>query len=120
MVVMVVLQTAHIRVFKIGDIPITQHHLDHHIQTVINEAFTIEGHTGLSNWFHSTSSNPETPSHARETVYEGDLLFSVMLGQTMVQAALAFIEVFDGTKSKFGAWMELIKKCSTNIKMQYA
>ena len=44
MVETVILQTILTRELKIEDIHITQHHLDHHIQIVVNEAFTIEGH----------------------------------------------------------------------------
>ena len=41
-----ILQTTHMRETKIEEIPITQHHLGCHIQTVTSEAFTIEGHPG--------------------------------------------------------------------------
>ena len=84
-----------------------------------------------SNWFHSTylneysndvfqtsnttSSNPETPPHARSMVYQGNLLSSIMIEQTIIQAALASIEMLDGPESKFEAWVKSIK-CSTNIK----
>ena len=32
-----------------------------------------------------------------------------MVEQTIIQAALTSIEMFDGTKSKFEAWMEAIE-----------
>ena len=44
MVEMVVLQTTITRETKIEEIPIGQYHLVHQIQTMLNEAFTIEGH----------------------------------------------------------------------------
>ena len=40
------LKTTHNKEPKIEGIPTTQHHLNHHNQIVINEAFAIEGHTG--------------------------------------------------------------------------
>ena len=43
---MVILHTTHTKQPKIEDIPITQYHLEHHIQIVTNEAFTIEGQPG--------------------------------------------------------------------------
>ena len=46
MVEMVILQATYTRVGKIEDITITQHHLDHHIQIVISQAFTIGGQPG--------------------------------------------------------------------------
>ena len=39
-----VLQTMCTKELKMEDIPITQHHLDHQIEIVSNEAFSIEGH----------------------------------------------------------------------------
>ena len=109
---------------KIEDIPITQDHLDNHIEIVINEAFTIVS-LRASNWFHSyypheysnivfhasntTASNLETPPHSRGTVYKGTLLSPTMVEQTIIQAALASIEMFDGTKAKFEAWTKSIK-----------
>ena len=43
---MVFLQTTHTRELNLEDITITQHHLDHHIQIMLNEAFTIDGQPG--------------------------------------------------------------------------
>ena len=48
-------------------------------------------------------------AQARGTIYEGNLLLSVMIEQTIIQAALSSIETFDGTKSKFEAWTESIE-----------
>ena len=42
-------------------------------------------------------------------MYEGSMLLSVMIEQTIIQAALSSIETFDGTKSKFEAWTESIE-----------
>ena len=42
-------------------------------------------------------------------VYEGNLLSSIMIKQTIIQAALSLIETFNVTKSKFEAWMESIE-----------
>ena len=46
MVETTVLHTTHTRAGKIEDITTTQHHLDHHIQTVISETFTTRGQLG--------------------------------------------------------------------------
>ena len=46
MVEMVIPQTIHTSNGKIEDRTITQHHLDHHIQMMISEVFTIEGQPG--------------------------------------------------------------------------
>ena len=51
MVETVILQTRCTRRLKIEDIPFTQHHLGHPIQTMINVAFTIDGHRGQVNSF---------------------------------------------------------------------
>ena len=88
-------------------------------------AFTIEGHPGhvigfmahtpheySNNVFHTsntTASNPCPPPHAGNTIYQIYLLSSIMIEQTTIQAALASIECFDGTKGKFEAWMESIE-----------
>ena len=48
-------------------------------------------------------------AQARGTFYEGSLLLSVMIEQTIIQAALSLIETCDGTKSKFKAWTESIE-----------
>ena len=52
------------------------------------------------------ASNLETPPHARGTIYDGTLLSSNMIEQTIIQEALTSIDMFDGTKSKFEAWTE--------------
>ena len=90
----------------------------------MNEAFTIGGHTGQVTGFIALinvntpimSFMPLTPLlatqkllHARATVYKSNLLSSIMIEQTIIQAALASIEMFDGTKSKFETWTESIK-----------
>ena len=46
MVTMVIFHNTHNKDGKIEDTAITQHHSDHHIQTVISEAFTIEDQPG--------------------------------------------------------------------------
>ena len=46
MVEMVILHTTHTRDGKIEDLTTMQHYSDHHIQSVISEAFTIGGQTG--------------------------------------------------------------------------
>ena len=43
------------------------------------------------------------------TVYEGNLLLSIMIEQTIMQAALTSIEMFQGTKRKSEAWTESIE-----------
>ena len=48
---------------------------------------------------NTTASNPETPPHARSTVYQGSFLSSIMIEQTIIQAALASIGTFDQTES---------------------
>ena len=55
--------------------------------------------------------HPETIPFAevRGTMYEGSLLSSVMIEQTIIQAALSSIETFDRTKSKFEPWIESIE-----------
>ena len=53
-----------------------------------------------NNVFHTaniTASNLETSPYARGTVYKGNLLSSIMIEQTIIQAALSSIEMFDGT-----------------------
>ena len=44
------------------------------------------------------ASNPETLPHARGTVYEGNVLSSTMIEQTIIQAAVASIEMIEGAK----------------------
>ena len=59
-----------------------------------------------NNVFHIsniTASNLKTSPHVRVTVYEGNLLSSIMIEQTIMQAALSSRETFNGTKSKFEA-----------------
>ena len=46
---------------------------------------------------------------ARGTIYKGNLLSSIMIELTTIQAALSLIETFNGTKSKFKAWAESIE-----------
>ena len=110
-------QTTHTRELKIKDIPVTQHHLDYQTLIITNEAFIKEGYPRSSNWFYSTyphgysnnvfhtsnitASNPETSPHARGTVYEGNLLSSIMTEQSIILAALQSIEIYNGTNSKF-------------------
>ena len=43
------------------------------------------------------------------TVYEGNLLSSIMIEQPIIQSALLSKGMFDGTKSTFEAWMESIE-----------
>ena len=49
-------------------------------------------------------STPDTASNL-----DGSLLSSIMVEQTIMQAALSSIGMFDGTKSKFETWMESIE-----------
>ena len=60
-----------------------------------------------------TANRPETVpfTQTRGILYEGSLLSSAMIEQTIIQAALSSIKTFDGTKSKFEAWTE----CSPNL-----
>ena len=128
MVEMVILQTIHTKELKIEDIPITQHHLDHHIQIVTSEAFTIEDqpgqvigftaliHMSTSLMFHTsrtTASNLETPPHARSMVYQGNLLSPIVIEQTIIQAAFASIKCLMGEKVNlrlgWNAWKMLHK-----------
>ena len=53
-------------------------------------------------------------AQAMDIIYESYLLSSVMIDQTIIQAALSSIENVDGTKSTFEAWT-VHRKCSTNI-----
>ena len=54
----------------------------------------------------------KTPPNARGTIYEGNLLSSIMMEQTIRQAAFASLETFKGTKGKFEAWTESIKNAA--------
>ena len=56
-----------------------------------------------------TASNPETLPHFRGTIYEGNLISSVMIEQTIIQAALSSIEMFYGRKSNCQAWIDSIE-----------
>ena len=80
-----------------------------------NLFYTSYPHEYSNNVFHTsnvTASNLETSPHARGTVYEGILLSSIMIEQTMIQAALSSIVTLDGTKSKFEVWMESIENAA--------
>ena len=61
-----------------------------------------------------TANHLETiPSaQARSTIYEGSLLSSVMIEQTIIQAALSSTETSEGTKSKSEAWPESIENAA--------
>ena len=107
---------------------ITQHHLDHQVQIMSNEDFTIKGHSGqlfgfiapmymntlmMSFMLSNTIANKlKTPPHARRIVYEGNLLSFVMIEHTIIQAASASREMFDRTKGKYEAWTEFIKNAA--------
>ena len=122
MVEMVILQNACTKKLKIEDLRITQHHLDHQIQILTNKAFITEGHPGQVIGFTALihmstlimSFIPPTLllvtwKHATGTVYEANLLSSIMKEQTIKKTALPSTEMSDGIKSKFEAWMESIK-----------
>ena len=47
--------------------------------------------------------------HMPEEQFEGDLLSFIIIDQTIIQATLASIETFNGTKSQFEAWTESIE-----------
>ena len=109
------------------DITFTQHHLDNHIQIVTNEAINIKVQAGQVIDFITlihrnipTFFMPPTLLLAiwkfhympGGTIYEGNSLPSVMTKQMIIQATLASIDMFDGTKSKFEAWMESIKNAA--------
>ena len=49
---------------------------------------------------------------ARGTIYEGSLLLSVTIDQTIIQAALSLKETFNGTTNKFEAWTESIENAA--------
>ena len=89
------------------------------------EAFTIEGQPcqviGFKRLIHVISPIMSLiPLHFRGIIYKGNSLSSLMIEQTIIQVTLASIEMFNETKSKFGAWMESIKKqCKYKAKMQY-
>ena len=101
--------------------PFTSSHTDHD-----QWGFHHRGLPRSSNWFHrtypceysnnvfhasnTTASNLETPPHAREMVYKGNVI-----EQSIIQAALAYIEMYDGTKNWIEAWTKSIK-CSINIR----
>ena len=62
-----------------------------------------------SNIFHTsniTASNLEISPHARGTLFEDNLLLSIMIEENTIQAALSSIEIFNGRKGKFKAWTE--------------
>ena len=52
------------------------------------------------------TNHPEAiPSRkAKGTIYEGNLVSSVIIEQTILQSALSSIETFDGTRGKFKVW----------------
>ena len=77
-----------------------------------NWFYGTSSHEYQNNVFHNSSiisSNQETSPHARSTIYEGNLLPSVMIEQTIIQEALLSMETFDGTQSKSKAWTESIE-----------
>ena len=96
---------------QIEDIHNTQHHSDQPMQHVNKGAFTIEGHPHQVNLFYRTppheyynnvfhnfnitTKNPDTSPHARGTIYEGNLLLSRMIEQSLIQAGLTSMETFD-------------------------
>ena len=54
------------------------------------------------------------------TVYKAKLLSSIMIEQTIIQAALASIEMIDGMKGKFKVWVESIKmQHKYQVKIQF-
>ena len=60
-------------------------------------------HEYYNNGLHNsiiTTNHPEAISfgQARDTIYKDNLSLSVMIEQTIIQAALSSIETFDGTK----------------------
>ena len=110
---------------KITDITGMQHHLHHHTKTMSSDNFTTGGSTRQGNWFHniypceysndvfhacnSMENKQQMPQDSGSTPVEGSSLASVMVKQTILQAALTSIEMFDGTKGKFKAWTEAVK-----------
>ena len=86
----------------------------HHRKSIrsSNRFYSTFSHEYYNNVFHNsniTASNLDTSTHARGTIYNGMLLSSIMIEQTIIQVALSSIETFDGTKSKFEAWTESIE-----------
>ena len=92
-----------------------------------HKALTIDGHqgqvAGFTELLHTgttimpcitniTTNNLETSPHARGTIYEGNLLLSIMIEQTIIQAAIPSTETFNSTKSKYEAWMESIENAA--------
>ena len=120
----VVFQTTYTKDGKMEDIATTQHHLNHHIQTMISEPFTI-GSIRSGNLFHNTypceystnvshthntrRNNQQMPQKARPITFEGNSLALVMIEQTIMQEALTSIETFDGTKSNLNLGKKLSK-----------
>ena len=114
--------------WQIEDIPVPQHHSDHHRQTAISEAVTIEDQLGQVIGF-ITSINESIPiisfthlmlmkitskhtQNTRNIVSDHNSLLSIMIEQKIIQTALTSIETFDGTKSKFETWTEAIENAA--------
>ena len=117
----------------------TQFHFHHHIQTMISETFTTGDQQGKVLGFitfchtypheysnnvshaHNNSENDQQSSqNAGPTTFIGNSLALVMVEQTILQAALTSVEMFDCTKRKFKAWMEAVKMPHKfQVKIQY-
>ena len=83
--------------------------------------YPCEHSHNVYNASNTAASNQETLPHARRTIYEDNLLSSVMTEQTIIQLALGSTEMFDGSNSKYEAWTESIKmQCKQQVKIQYA
>ena len=73
-----------------------------------------------SNAYNTSGNNQQKAQNARTTVSESHYLSFIMIEQTIIQAALTSIEMFDGTKSKFEVWTEATEMWQKyQVKMQY-
>ena len=97
----------------------------------MSSGFHHRGSTWIGDWFHNTHPyeyinnvfhtcnpseyNQQTPQNIGPTAFEGNLLALVMVEQTILQAALASIEMFNGTKPRLKLG-EKLSKCGTNFR----
>ena len=126
----VISQTTLAKQLKLMDMHITPHHSEWWTHHMNNKAFYHRGSPRLNGSFYGTvphdyysngllnfnitANHPEAIlfAQARAAIYEGNLLLSVMIEQTIRDSALSSIKTFDDTKSKFEAWAESIENAA--------
>ena len=79
---------------------------------LLHNTYPHENSDNVFSASNATTSNLETPQNARATLFESNSLASVMIKQTIIQAVLTSIKMFDGTKSKSEAWVESIESAA--------